>query len=333
MTIKFAVIGTGKITEQFIDAAKQDDRFELAAVYSRSQETAQAFADKHQASYAFNDLQALAQSEYIDAVYIASPNSCHAEQSILMMAAGKHVLCEKPVAADTKQLDLMIATAERCKVTFMEAMLTSFLPNLAQIKSAMSQIAPLRMFSAGFCQYSSRYSKYLAGEMPNTFNPDFANGALMDIGIYPLYVALQLLGEPDDSTGFLTLLDSGVDGCGDVLLNYQQTHKMQAHISFSKVSSGENICQLQGEKGRIVWQHSSTINSVDLYLDGQDKQTLTVMQNDNRMVYELNHFIDLIEQGDIQSTVNTWQLSKQALSIIEQVRKNNGVIYPSDHNH
>ena len=332
----FAVIGTSKITDAFIDAARQDARFNLIAVYSRHPETAQVFAAKHNIKHYFTDLTLLANSELIDAVYIASPNSFHAQQSITMLNAGKHVLCEKPIAINCSELAKMTAAAKNNNVTFMEAMLVTFLPNYQQIKNHVKKLGEIRKYHASFCQLSSRYPAYLQGKKPNTFNLDFGNGALMDIGIYPLYLAIDLFGLPTEINSQSYKLPTGVDGYGDLLMNYSsgennnnQGH-LQAHISYSKLSNGTNICELQGENGHLTWQHSSLFNEVTLHLNDGSSQTLTLAQTENRMTYELSHFINLIESNINESTINSWQLSQQVLSVIEQARQQQAIIYPAD---
>ncbi len=335
MAIRFAVIGSGNITHSFLDAAQQDSRFVLQAVYSRNLTTAKQLAQQYHANLVFDDLELLATCEQVDAVYIASPNSLHAQQSMQMMRMGKHVLCEKPVAANVNELEQMISSAKQHNVCFMEAMLSSFVPNFLQIKKALPRIGAIRKMQASFCQLSSRYPRFLAGEATNTFDANFANGALMDIGIYPLYAAISLFGMPDNMLSAGTKLSSGVDGCGELLLDYQGdrqgVHQIQASISYSKISNGDNIGEIQGELARITWHHSSVFNTAELIFNNGDREDLSVAQVDNRMVYEVNHFIDLIESGQQQSSLNTWQLSKNVLSVIEQCRLQQGIIYPSDH--
>ena len=326
--INFAVLGTSKITDTFIDAAKQDARFHLAGVYSRQSTTAKAFASKYNIEHCFTDLNLLANSDAIDAVYIASPNSFHAQQSVMMLNAGKHVLCEKPVAINCQELMKMTAAAKVNNVAFMEAMLVPFLPNYKQIKKHIKALGQITKYSASFCQLSSKYSLYLQGDNPNTFNLAFGNGSLMDIGIYPLYLAIDLFGIPDNVSSQCYKLPSGVDGYGDVLLTYN-TPQVQVHVSHSKLSHGVNIGELQGENGYLTWRHSSLFNEVHLHLNDGSCQNLTLAQNENRMAYELSHFIDLIECGEIESKINCWQLSQQVLSVIEQVRKQQKIIYPA----
>ena len=108
--VRFGVVGTNFISDWVIAGARQDERFELVAVYSRTQETADAFASKHNIPYTFTSLEEMAKSPLIDAVYIASPNFLHASQSILCMSYGKHVLCEKPFASNAKEVRAMLSS-------------------------------------------------------------------------------------------------------------------------------------------------------------------------------------------------------------------------------
>jgi predicted dehydrogenase len=257
-----------------------------------------------------------------------------------MLNGGKHVLCEKPIALNCTELAQMTTAATANNVTFMEAMLTTFLPNYQQIKEHIHALGNIRKFSASFCQLSSRYPAYLQGDNPNTFNLSFGNGALMDIGIYPLYLAIDLFGLPTEISSQCTKLPTGVDGYGDLLLNYTAREEkienddsqttVQAHISYSKLSNGSNICEIQGDNGYLAWQHSSLFNEVTLQLNNSSSKTLTLTQTDNRMTYELSHFIDLIESDTKESSINSWQLSQQVLSVIEQTRKQQNIIYPAD---
>ena len=127
--IRFGVVGTNFISDWVIAGARQDERFELAAICSRTQETADAFAAKHGIPHTFTSLEAMAASPLVDAIYIASPNFLHAQQSILCMEHGKHVLCEKPMASNAREVRAMLDAARRNGVTLMEAMKPTLTPN------------------------------------------------------------------------------------------------------------------------------------------------------------------------------------------------------------
>ena len=103
--INFGTVGTGWITSSFIEAAQLSGEFQLAGVYSRSEENAAMLADTYNASETFSDLEEMAKSDQIDVVYIASPNSVHFEQAILFLKNKKHVICEKPIFSNTRELE------------------------------------------------------------------------------------------------------------------------------------------------------------------------------------------------------------------------------------
>ena len=124
--IRFAVIGTNTITDKFLQAASALPDFKLCAVYSRTLTRAQEYAQKNNVTLVFDSLEALAGCDQIDAVYIASPNFCHAAQSILMMQHHKHVLCEKPIASNASEFQQMYDTAIKNQVILLEAMRSVF---------------------------------------------------------------------------------------------------------------------------------------------------------------------------------------------------------------
>lgn len=179
--IRFAVVGTNWITKQFVDAAHETGKYKLTAIYSRSLEQAQAFAKDYPVEHLFTSLDELAQSPDVDAVYIASPNSLHFPQTRLFLSHKKHVICEKPLASNLQEVEAAIALAKENNVVLFEAFKTASLPNFLLLKETLAKVGKLRKAFINYCQYSSRYQRYLDGENPNTFNPAFSNGSIMDI--------------------------------------------------------------------------------------------------------------------------------------------------------
>ena len=212
--VRFGVVGTNFITDWVIAGARQDERFELAAVCSRKQETADAFAAKHQIPHTFTSLEEMAKSPLVDAVYIASPNFLHAEQSILCMKHGKHVLCEKPFASNAREAGEMIAASRTYNVTLMEAMKPTLTPNFLSVRENLGRLGIVRRYFSSYCQYSSRYDKFKEGIVLNAFKPELSNGAMMDIGIYTVYPMVVLFGRPDKIDASGIVLSSGADGQG-----------------------------------------------------------------------------------------------------------------------
>ncbi len=180
--LRFAVIGTNWISHSFCQAAHSTNKLKFEAVYSRSMTTAEDFASQYQAVDCYDDLNALAESPTIDAVYIASPNAMHAPQIRFFLEQGKHVICEKPIVSNIYELNELIALAIEKQVVLMEAMKTRYMPNLEVCRKALSGLGKLQRAFFSYCQHSSRYQRYLNGDNPNTFNPAFSNGSLMESG-------------------------------------------------------------------------------------------------------------------------------------------------------
>ena len=215
--VRFGIVGTNFISDWMVEGALQDSRFKLVAVCSREQHTADVFAARHNMPYTFTSLPDMAASPLIDAVYIASPNFLHASQSILCMNHGKHVLCEKPFASNAEEAGAMIEAANRNNVVLMEAVKSTLNPNFRVILEDIGRVGRMRRYFASYCQYSSRYDSLKAGIPTNAFNPQYSNGALMDIGIYTVYPMVVLFGMPEQVFATGTLLSSGADGQGSVI--------------------------------------------------------------------------------------------------------------------
>jgi scyllo-inositol 2-dehydrogenase (NADP+) len=325
--IRFGVIGTNWITKQFVEAARVHPEFELTAVYSRTKDRAEEFAKELKVEKCFTDLQTMAESNEIDAVYIASPNSFHASQAILLMKNGKHVLCEKAIASNAKELKEMIDTANRHEVLLMEALKTTLVPNFKAIMENLPKIGKVRRYFSSYCQYSSRYDAYKEGNIMNAFKPEFSNGSLMDIGVYCLYPLVVLFGKPESVKASGVLLDTGVDGEGSILLKYKE---MDAVVLFSKITDSKLPSEIQAENGNLLFDKINVPEKVTIqYRDGAVEE-VTRPQEQHSMYYEVEEFIHLINSGQLQSKVNSYEHSMMVMEIIDECRRQMGVEYPAD---
>jgi scyllo-inositol 2-dehydrogenase (NADP+) len=315
--IRFATIGTNKIVDSFLAGAKHDPRFKYEATYSRNIETGETFAAKYGVKRVFTSLEDLAAAEKIDAVYIASPNICHFPHSTMMMEHGKHVLCEKPLATTFDEGLQMVECARKHRVSFMEAMKTTLLPNFGAVKDALQQIGEVRRYFAQFCQYSSRYDNFKKGIIMNAFRPELGNGAMVDLGVYGIAPMVHLFGVPETVTSSSTFLHTGVDGQGTIIMSYPT---MEATIIYSKISDSTIPSEIQGEGGRIVINKlSDMIGPHIIYRDGT-KEDISLPTISDNMYYEVKEFIDMIEQGAIESSINTFQRSLDVLTITDKCK-------------
>ncbi len=334
--VRFGVVGTNFITDWVIAGAREDSRFELTAVCSRTKERGEEFAAKHNIPHIFTSIEEMAASDKVDAIYIATPNCTHAQYSTICMQHGKHVLCEKPLASNAKEAREMVAVAKRHGVTLMEAMKSTLAPAFRSVQENLHRIGTPRRYFASFCQYSSRYDKFKEGIVLNTFRPELSNGALMDIGVYTIYPLVVLFGRPQAIEAQGIILSSGADGQGAANLKYEG---MNATILYSKIANSMLPSEIEGENGNIVIDRIQTPTEVLFYprqapASGHEVrstgETLHIADHHNEYYHEIKEFIDLIEQGLPESKINSHDTSIATLEIMDEVRRQLGVHYPAD---
>jgi len=339
MKVRFGIVGTSKIATWVLAGARQDPRYEAVAIYSRTQEKADEFASVHGIPHTFTDLEAMASSDLIDAVYIASPNFKHCEQAILCMSHGKHVLCEKPLASNAREAESMIEAAREYGVLLMEAMISTLNPNFKVAREYLPKLGTLRRYFASYCQYSSRYDKLKEGEVLNAFKPELSNGAMMDIGIYTIYPMVVLFGAPMAVNAIGVKLFTGVDGQGAVNLQYEG---MNATVLYSKIANSHLPTEIEGEEGNLLLDqihvtHRVTYLPRQAALSGRGpeavREDISVPLQHDEYYYEMEEFINLIEAGKRESDINSHFASLTTMKIIDEVRRQLGVVYPSDLKH
>ena len=325
--IRFGVIGTNKITDWFLAGARQIEAFTLSAVYSRSEEKALAFADKYQVPHIFTNLKEMAESDVIDAVYIASPNALHAEQTILFLNNKKHVLCEKAFASNASEVREMIKTAKSNQVILMEAMKTTQLPNFNTVKKQLHRIGKIRRFFGCFCQYSSRYDSYKEGILLNAFKPELSNGSLMDIGVYCIHPMISLFGQPEGLKANAVMLESGVDGEGCLLFKYED---MEGIAVYSKITNSVLPSEIQGEEGNIVIQNMVDFERVKIVFKDGTEEDISQIQRKDTMYYEINEYINLIKKRDFEMNDYLLQNSKWVMECMDEARRQIGLVFLTD---
>ncbi len=289
--MKLGTIGTSWITERFISAAKETG-WELGVIYSREISKALTFTEKHGGT-ACADLKQMLSSD-VDTVYIASPNSLHFEQLCLCLEAGKHVICEKPIVTNEKDFQSAYGLADKKGLFLIEAYRHINSTAFAALESHLQDIAPVRSVSFLYNQYSSRYEAYKRGENPNVFNPAFAGGALMDLGVYPISLACALFDRPKAISYLPQRLANGIDGGGVVLLDYSD---FVCTISFSKISEGLASSEILGEAGGILIDKPSELNCLTLVKNKQSTD-ISVTKHENTLYEEAKVFYKLIQTKD-----------------------------------
>ena len=379
---RFGIVGTGRISDWVLKGAVMDPRFEAAAVCSRSQEKGKAFTEAHGIGKVYTDIDAMASDPDIDAIYIGTPNSTHHDLAIRCMNHGKHVLCEKPMASNAREAGEMIGAAKENGVMLMEAMISTLCPNFAAARKRLTEMGAVRHYFASFCQYSSKYDlvkRIIAGvddsEVPSSLNPDRCGGALMDIGIYPVYPMVALFGRPKGIKAdvitcevpvtpgrFDRLSDrdgsndrygrsgrkadaepaeaSGrwkrVDLQGSVLFEYEG---MSASVLYSKIADSRLRTEISCDGGIISLDQIHICRNALMTrrgaptsgrASGPQAEDISVPVDPDEYLCEFREFIDVLESGCIESSVNSLETSLITAEILDEIRRQAGVVFPAD---
>lgn len=328
--LRFGTIGSGWICDEYIHGAKDSGLWELTAVYSRTKERAEEYARRHGAKYAFTNLEEMAASDCIDAVYISSPNALHYEHSKAFLERGKHVICEKPLCAQASKVWELQRIAQEHGAVFLEAIMYLHLPQRKLLEDTLQQLGQISLVKLDFCQRSSKLDRYLQGELPNIFNPALETGALMDLGVYCVYPALALFGEPESFTVAPQMLDSGADGGGVLTLRYPDKLVV---MTYSKLGQAGANSDFQGTEGTLAVESISRVAGLSLWRkDGTVEQLYGDDEKYKLMGWEAKDFYRYITEPEAsaQEYARCSQLSLQVSCFMERVRKQAGLVFASD---
>ena len=181
--MRIGTVGTGFITNYFLDNIEKTDGISCHAVYSRNEDSARRLAEKYHIEKTYTDYERMLSDDSLNFIYIASPNSLHYSQTKSALEHGKNVICEKPFTATAAEAVELIRLAKENQLFLFEAITTLHHPGFHWVRKNISLLGSIKMISLTFCQYSSRYDSLISGKLPNVFNPEFAGGALMDINL------------------------------------------------------------------------------------------------------------------------------------------------------
>lgn len=320
--IRFGIIGPGRAAARFAHGLQAVDHTALAAVSGRNPERTRAYANKFSVPVVAPTIETLLSSG-IDAVYIATHPDTHAELSISALAAGKHVLCEKPAALNVRQLEQIFVAARAHDRIFMEAMKPPFFPLYVKLREHLQAepIGPIGFVRAGHCDSS------IGPDYPLHFS-ELGGGGIMGIGPYEAFLALDWLGSLKRVQTMGRLSPSGVDNFA-VFQSEHERGMAQLHTGIDLLSRGDAL--LCGPRGYVLihanwWNPTrATIH----YLDGRIIE-LHEPYTAGGFNYETAHFCDLIRKGLRESPVITHSLSLEMARLLEEARKSLGVHFPGE---
>lgn len=325
---RYVTIGRSWITDSFIEGAARTGVWEYYGVYSRDRQSGEVFAARHGIARVYTSIADLAADTAVDGVYVASPNVCHVEQCRQLLAAGKHVLCEKPLAAQASQVEELQHLAEEKGVVYLEAIMYMHAPAREVLREAVARAGCLSMVRLDFCQRSSKYDAYRAGSLPNIFNPAMETGTLMDLGIYCVYPVIDLFGPPRDVLAAATFLDSGADGAGSALLLYPDK---QVVLTYSKTADGGIRSEFIGDAGAVTVGSISKVADITFVPTGGVPQKLYGEEEKAALMgYEAESFYRFIEEPAHPHYARCRETALQTARTLEAIRQKAGICFPSD---
>ena len=324
-TLRWGIIGTGQIANAFADDFRYVKSGELRAVASRNKSSADAFSSQYDIELAFVDYFSLINSNEVDVIYIATPHVHHYELVKACILAGKAVLCEKPFTLNEAQSSELYDLAERHQVFVMEAMWTRFNPVIEQVLEWVEEgeIGNLQSIQASF--------NFLAPNDPEhrLMNLELGGGALLDVGIYPVFLAQLFFGKPDFVQNQAVIGDTEVDVFEQILLGWESGQL--ASLEASLISCHPNRAILSGSKGYIEidseWFCAKSCRIVD-----SDNNERAVEFDFPGMGYqfEVDEVNRCIEEGLLQSPNHSWQDSLELIATLDEVRQDMGLYYPGE---
>lgn len=327
-TIRWGILACGRIARKFAADLKLVEGSELVAIASRDILKAKEFAEEFPAKYVLGSYKELVQLADVDVIYVASPHSHHYEHTLLCLNHGKAVLCEKAFAINSKQASEMIELSKSKEVFLMEALWTRFLPHYMSVRKMVEdgKLGTIKGIMANF------------GFKPNLpipqrlFDPSLGGGALLDIGIYPVFLAQSLLGVPDAISATMDKSATGVDEQCAIVFKYNSG--ATATLFSTLASNLETDADIFGTDGRIrltsrFYEPSAT---VQYYPGHVDSRTLIPIDRGPGFGYqhEAKHVAECLRLGLTESPIWSLQETLRLMQTLDHIRIEMGLKYGVD---
>ena len=319
--MRLAILGTGFIITDALEAICEVSDIERKAIFARpkSKDKAEAFAKKYDIDMVFTDYDELLASDTIDTVYVGLINSVHYEYTKKALLAGKDVILEKPFTTNPEETrELADIAGDKGRFLF-EAITNRHSKVYERIKEELPAIGRIRLAMGNYSQYSSRYDRYKNKDVAPAFDPEAFGGALNDLGIYNLSLAVSLLGKPNSTRYDANIGFNGVDLSGVATLRYDD---FIVTLSVAKDSDSPCYFTVQGEDGYLrIPGKPNEAEKLEIYKDG--KLSIYEPQPDkNRMVQEFRDFAAMQKNGNREKMYDELLMTVSVMEVLADIRKN-----------
>ncbi len=322
--IKWGILGAGNIAKSMATAINALDDAELHAVGSRSLDKARDFASQYNIPNAFRSYEELADSD-VDIIYVCTPHPFHCEMSIMCMNKGKAVLCEKPMAMNERQVQSMIECAKKNNVFLMEGMWSSFFPAIKDMKKKLSNgiIGDIRHIKASFCFCPEKRDP--EGRL---LNPELGGGALLDVGVYTIAFALNIMARfPDEIISAAEIGNTGVDEQAAIIFKYNRGEMVTLNCAVQ--TTMPPLGAVYGTKGMITLLPFWQANSYTVTRNEQE-EIFEFDRIGNGYCFEVAEAMECIRKGLLQSDTMPWSKSLDIVRVMDTCRKQWNLTYPCE---
>jgi len=320
--VNWGIIGLGKIANKFASDLLLSENAILHGVASQDSDKAKAFSIKYNSHTYYDSYEALAKDPAVDIIYIATPHTFHFENTMLCLKYGKAVLCEKPLGMNAHEVKIMLKEAASKKLYLMEAMWTRFIPATEKVIQLLNEnaIGEIASVSADF--------GFKGDTNPATriYNKQLGAGSLLDIGIYPIYLSLLVLGLPSEIKASARMTSTEVDSCCSMQFDYNNAAK--AHLESTIEEDTPTEATIIGTKGTIKlhsrFHHSEKIT---LYQNGVMTEEFEMKNEGNGYIYEIEEVNNCLQNDQAENKKHPHSMSLDLISLIDKVRAKIGLTY------
>jgi predicted dehydrogenase len=324
-TVRWGILGTGGIAQSFTTDLLGDG-FTITAVGSRTQGTADAFAARNGIATAHGSYEALVADPNVDAIYVSTPHPFHLPNALLVLGAGKHALVEKPFTLSAAEARQVVALAEEKKLVVLEAMWTRWLPHIVRLREivAAGTLGDIRTIIAD-------HNQKISSDPAHRINaPELGGGALLDLGIYPISFAWDILGKPETIQSISSPTATGVDRQTAILFGY--ANGQQAVLHTASDTKGPNSASVIGTAGWIEIDRTFYMpTSFTVYNSNGDVVERFEHPVKNRgMQYQAWETERLIESGTLSGDILPTSETIEIMEALDTIREQIGLRYPGE---
>lgn len=321
---RWGILGTGGIARDFANDLRFLDGHSVTAVGSRTQDGANRFASDFPGALAFGSYEELVAAD-VDAIYVATPHTFHAENSLLALNAGKPVLCEKPFTINADQARAVVSLAQSKKLPLLEAIWTRFLPHIAEIRRIIESgvLGEIHTVTADHGQFLPR------NKHPRLWEPELGGGALLDLGIYPITLAHLVLGSPVKLTSDITKTDEGVDLQTSMIFHYSSG--AHAILTCTMANRTAITATIAGSRARIEIDSSFYApTSMRVITTSGEVTEYPNTYIGHGLREEAAEFARMVRSGEIESPLMPHQRTIEIMELMDSIRATHGVRYPGE---